>query len=63
MGKISDMDKAGPLQGSELFEVVQDGENRQTDPDAIKEFVDRDFNDKVYQYLSTTDDTLDMGTL
>lgn len=63
MGKISDMDKAGPLQGSELLEVVQDGKNRQTDPDAIKEFVDRDFNDKVYQYLSTTDDTLDMGTL
>lgn len=63
MSKISDMPFSDPLAGTEMIEVVQDGKNRRTNPNAIVEHVNAQIPQQINTYLNTSDDIIDLGLL
>lgn len=63
MGKISEMLPADPLAGSEMVEVVQNGKNRRTTPNAIGERIYQSLPERITTHLNTSNDTIDLGTL
>lgn len=63
MSKISNMPFSDPIKGTEMIEVVQDGKNKRTNPNAIREHVNAQLPQQINNYLNNSEDIIDLGLL